>query len=112
MAEEAEPVVPFSGSETSGGGGDDGEANEVISAAVGIEGGCVAVTRDGRVFGLGAGEEGGWMPKVRIERADASGLGEWEEMDLRRFGVGWEGGKKVKKVVGASGGRGWFLITA
>lgn len=94
------------------------EGREITSAAVCSTGGVVCVTRDGRVWGSRGSrmekEEDveGLLPKLRIEksvtRPEERGR-EFEEVNLREFGIEKGAKRFVKKVVVASGGRGFFL---
>lgn len=106
-----------------GDGEEEEEGREVTCAAVCSTGGVVCATRDGRVWGSRGSrvevDEGleGLLPKLRIEKVattrrteDGSEAREFEEIDLKRFGIGRNGKRVVQKVMVSSGGRGFFLV--
>lgn len=115
-AEEAVEVDPCS--EGEGEEEEDEDGREIVSAAVSSNGGVVCVRRDGNVWwtrcaraqGVEDGE--GLLPKRRIEKAAGrrEDEREFEKVDLREWGAGAGGGRKARRVVGASGGRGFFLV--
>lgn len=128
VSEDAVDIFEGHAEEDSGEGGEEEEeeGREITCAAVCSTGGVMCVTRDGRVWGSRGSrverEEGveGLLPKLRIEKAatrredgDGAGGREFEEIDLRRFGIEKGGGRKervVEKVMVASGGRGFLLV--
>jgi hypothetical protein len=86
------------------------ESPHIIAASVGSTGAVVLCLSDGRVIAAGV-EEADRLPTRPADgvparpRSDAADEGlEWKELR------GVEGGGRLKDVVVASGGRGWFLV--
>lgn len=86
------------------------EPATVIAAATSTTGGLIVSLEDGRVFASAVGRED-LLPPLRPELqvgGNQANLGEgleWQEMDLGSCSTG----RRVAKIVAASGGRGFFF---